>query len=221
MSSFSDPALILPATVGFTELKSEIFDAQKLLASTAILPPFNLLKLYNTTMFVQTLSGTGSITPSLANGTLQLSTPANNDDTFTVESAKYAITDLPRIAVFKVNSITVNGATTQIAFGLGTGTSMIGTNQHLSVVTPDGGTNWYASRSAGVTETQNPITGGVAANDVFVFYISTSYTALWKNGTLVVGGSANVPTVAIGHAAEILTTVGLGANSQITLGFMG
>lgn len=212
-----DASAKVPTTSLYTNVASGIMglDAQKLMGGGNI-AGFNLLKIYSTNVFNETLVGTGNVIESLANGTVQITCPANNDDADFLENAFIALSGLPRVLVFRVNSITLLGAATTCGFGLASST--LGTGQEVVVLTEDGGTNWqFRTFLAAAT---NTAIAAVAAGDVFVFYCIAGRCTLFKNGVELASHNTNVPTAAIGHNAFIATAAGQGAGSELTLGFM-
>jgi hypothetical protein len=179
-----------------------------------IIVGFNLLKIYSTNIFTETLAGTGNVVESRANGTLQLTCPADNDDVKSYETSKIALSLLPRIVILKINSITVNGASTYVAIGLSDGVVT-----HLTgLYTENGGTSWSFITSTG-TGTLTAIDAPVAG-DVFIIYATFSRCSLFKNGSHLATHTTNIPTAALGRSMHIITAAGQGAGSQVTLGFM-
>lgn len=205
-------------TSGETIVASRLLDvpANKLMGGDVI-AAFNLLKIYSTNIFDETLGGTGDIVESLANGTLQATCPANSDTASTFEIDTIALSTSPRIVIFRINNITLYGSETSCFIGLGDNSLLI----HKAVlVTYDGGTTW-TFRTQGTTTATSTNVPVPVAGDVFTIYATSSRCSLFRNGTHVATHTTNLPTNTIGHILYLDTIANQGAGSQITLGFMG
>lgn len=203
-------------TSGETIIASRLIDIpSNKLIDGGVITDFNLLKIYSTNIFTETLAGTGDIVENLANGTLQATCPANDDDAYFLEIYKIALSLLPRIAVFKVNTIAVVGGSTEIFFGF---SAQMPANNHRVWIKLTSGT-WYFESGNTVTVQQTVITAP-AAGDVFIIYATSGRCSLFKNGSHIATHTTNIPTNVIGHVAGIATASGQGTGSELTLGFM-
>lgn len=187
----------------------------QLLISGAVISELNLLKIYRAAAnFTQTLQGTGAITSNLAAGTLQCSCPANADKAIAVETDRIALSLLPRVAIFRMNTVTINVGTSLVMFGLADSG-----NTHRAVIyTDNGGTSWnFQTQAAASTVT---VIAAPASGDVYTIYCTSSRVVLFKNGAFVAQHTTNIPTNAIGHDVRIENGVADGAGNLLTLGFM-
>lgn len=195
-------------------------DAQKLIGG-GIHSAFNLLKIYDASAnstFTEALTGTGVITASIANGTVQVSCPVNADTARFYLTTKIALSALPRIIIFKVNSITMaGGGTNYMEFGLAATSGAAA--DRVVLESENGGTSWnFVTYAAAATSTaiDAPVAG-----DVFIIYAANDRCVLFKNGAFIAAHTTELPTDAISPMANVYNAAASGAGNQITLGFMG
>lgn len=201
------PAAFVNAANGIAGLDA------KLLIGAAGIAALNLLKIYSSTLFTETPTGTGNVSANNAAGTLALSTPANADKINTVEKPTIALSGLPRIMVFKLASFTWNGVSTSFQIGFH-GAAGHGADLTMS----SSGATWQFTTFGGAAT--NTVITAPSAGDVFVLYVSSTVCELYKNDVKLASHTTNLPTNPLSHWVELDTIAGQGAGSTVTIGFM-